>query len=329
MDREEQFNGGRNLNDVALETYGQSLASRFQMRLIEQARGGHFGSLRSRNIQLRTSFEKLAMLLLHRNIPLFLFGERGAGKRRLVGEFFSLQAFLDRLDGRPAGRLKVIRADYLAPGFRNEWAKEFGVGDFVYIESIETMSLAVQRELLALLASETIEYRIILSTTVALSLRVAGGTFLQEFFAEISEVSVYLPSLIDRGEDLMQLTSEFIEAIGSTKALPPAHIMDMLGRADLPKNLDDLETLIRCMLSTKYDPRAWTLEDFPPAFRAVFPPHLFDRDGGLATLATKHRETAAIQRALLESGGSYAQAARRMNMDRVEFLQKMLSLGLR
>lgn len=329
MDRMEQANGGRSLNDVALETYGQSLATRFQMRLIEQARGGHFGSLRSRNDELRTSFEKLAMLLPRRHVPLFLFGERGTGKRRLISEFFSLQSFLDRLDGRPAGSLKVMRADYLQPGFRDDWATMFSAGDFVYIESIEAMSLAVQRELLGLLRSGAITYRIVLGTTVALSLKVAGGIFLKELFSQITEVSVYLPSLVDRNEDLMQLTSEFIESMGSTKALPPAAIMDMLGRADLPRNLDDLETLIRCMLSKKYNPREWTLTDFPPAFRAVFPPHLFASDGGKASLTTRHRETGAIQRALLESGGSYAQAAQRMNMDRVEFLQKMLSLGLR
>ncbi len=329
MDRNEYQGHPKNLNDVALETYGQTLSSRFQMRLVEQARSGHFGNLKSRNFQLRNSFEKLAMLLPLRSIPLFLFGERGSGKHRLVSEFFSLQSFLDRLDGKSSGRLKVLRGDYLQPGFAEDWSKAFGAGDFLYIEDVESISAGCQRELMGLLASESLTYRLILGTTVALSLKVAQGAFLKELFAEISEVSVYLPSLIDRGEDLTQLTAEFIESLGSTKTLPPAHIMDMLSRADLPRNMDDLETLIRCLISKKYDPSQWTLEDFPPAFRAVFPQHLFASDGGAQSLISKRKETAAIHRALLESGGSHAQAARLMGMDRVEFLQKMLSLGIR
>jgi DNA-binding NtrC family response regulator len=278
---------------------------------------------------MRNSFEKLAMLLPHRNIPVFIFGEQGTGKRKLVTEFHSLQSFLDRLDGKPTGRLKVLRADYLQPGFRDDWSKIFGAGDFVYIEHTERASLAVQQELLNLIVSETSQYRLIFSSTVALSLRVANGTFLKELFAEISDVAVYLPSLIDRGEDLHQLIAEFIEAYASTKTLPSSRIMDMLSRADLPRNMDDLETLVRCMLSKQYDPAQWTLEDFPPALRAVFPQHLFESDEGSQTLAQKHREKSGIQRALMESGGSHAQAAKHLGMGKMELIQKMMALGIR
>jgi DNA-binding NtrC family response regulator len=328
MDRNEHLDGTRSLNDVALETYGQSLSSRFQMRLIEQARRGHFGVLRSRNPQMRHSFEKLAMLVAHRSTPLFIFGERGTGKRRLVHEFYSLQSFLDRLDEKPLGRLKVLRGDYLQPGFRDDFSKVFGSGDYVYIESVETMSLEVQKEMLDLLVSGSFNYRLILGTSVALSLQVVNEKFLKELFTEISKVSVYLPTLIDRSEDLTQLMGEFIEAMSANKLLPPSRILDMLSRADMPQNLDDLETLIRCMLAVKYDPSTWTIEDFPPAFRAVFPQHLFFPGQGKQTLIMKRRDITAIQRALVESGGDHAQAARLMSMSRVEFLQKMLSLGL-
>lgn len=311
----------RGLHEVALETYGQSLSSRFEMRLIDQARSGHFGSLKSRNFQMRNAFEKLAMLISHRSIPLFVFGERGTGKQRLVNEFFSLQSFLNRLDGKPAGRLKVLRGDYVHAGFRDDWSKLFGSGDFIYIDSVELMPLDAQHELHQALISETMPYRVILSSTVALSLRVAQGQFLRELFAEISEVAIYLPSLIDRGEDLTALVGEFIESMSSSKTLPSVQIMDLLARADLPKNIDDLETLVRCLLSKKYDPAAWTLEDFPPAFRVLFP--------NAKDLVNKHQEKSMLHRALLESGGNHAQAARILGMNRMEFLQKLFSLGIR
>jgi len=169
----------------------------------------------------------------------------------------------------------------------------------------------------------------VLGTTVALSLKVNEGTFLKELFAEISDVSVYLPSLIDRSEDLPHLLGEIIEAMTSTKALPPSSILDMLARADLARNLDDLETLVRCLLAKQYDPARWELGDFPPAIRALFPQHLFEADGGAATHQAKRQAANSLRRALVECGGNTAEAAKRLGMGKMEFVQRMMALGVR
>ncbi|HVJ65569.1 MAG TPA: hypothetical protein VM901_09965 [Bdellovibrionota bacterium] len=331
MDRKAQPVGETtsDLGRVVLETYGQKLSSRFQMRLIEQARAGQFANLRSRSAQMRDAFEKLAVLLPHRNLPLFIFGERGTGKRKLVGEFFSLQNFLGRIDSKAPGRLKLLRGDHLERGFSHDWLKIFGAEDLVYIEDIESLSLDVQHEMLKLLASPSLAFRLVLGTTVALSLKVNEGTFLQELFAEISDVSVYLPSLIDRAEDLPHLLGEFLEEMASTKSLPPSQILDMLSRADLARNLDDLETLVRCLLAKKSDAAQWELGDFPPAIRALFPQHLFEADGGAAAHQAKRLAVNTMRRALVECGGNTAEAAKRLGMGKMEFVQRMMALGVR
>lgn len=325
----ERLLGPVRLNEMVLETYGQGLGSRFYLRLIEQARSGHFGVLKSSHPELRQAFERLARVMSHRNLSVLVYGEVGTGKRRLISEFHSLQMFLDRLDGHGKGSVTVLRADHLSEGFSQNFEKKFGAGDLVLIEKTESLSLGVQRELFDILRTGAHSYRMVFSTSVALSLRVAQGNFLRELFSIISEVSVYMPTLIDRGDDLAQLIAEYCDAMGSVKRLPSMTILNLLARLDLPKNLDDLETLIRCLLVKKQDPSTWTLEDFPPTFRLLLPQHLFSEDGGVRSLAIKKKQIAKIRRALLEYGGDQTQAAMALGLEKSQLLLKMMTLGIR
>lgn len=318
------------LQDLAQETYGHSLAFRLQRRVIERARSGFFGSLRSRNAEVRRGFETLVMLLDRREQSVFLFGEVGTGKRRLIEEFHQLQKTCDRLAGIVPGRLKVLRGDHLQCGSADDFVQLFGAGDTLYIESAETLSREGQRELSGLLARGEFKFRLVVGTAVALSLKVAQGLFDRDLFTRLSGgSSVYLPSLADRSEDLTLIVSDILESLGAAGRLPSATIWDLLARLDLPRNLEDLSTLLRCLYAQNNDPTQWSLQDFPAPFRALVPAYVFADDGGRDALRQKQQQRMLIQRTLLEFSGDVVQAARKLGFEKTQLLQKMVALGIR
>ncbi len=94
-----------------------ALVERFQKRMVDLAKEGVFGGLRTRHRGLQTSYAHLLSLLDSPEVPLLFYGEEGSGKRRHVDELLQLHNFCRKLDNLPAGKLKVIRGDFANEGF--------------------------------------------------------------------------------------------------------------------------------------------------------------------------------------------------------------------
>jgi len=326
-----------NLETLAYRTYGQSIAQRFYFKTIASARSGVLGSIKTKHSQIRASFEKIVTFLPNKLVPVFLFGEAGTGKSRIVRELFSLQSFYQRLNNREVAKLRVTKGEYLAPGFSINWEKTYSSGDLVYIDSVEGMSMEAQAELLELIRTrgnlidnEMDAYRIAIGSSVALSLQVVKGSFLRALLKEISELSVYLPSLSERSEDLPEIIMDIVEEMTGKRALPRAEVMDLFDKIDWPQNIDDLKKLLASLVSYSSNPSEWGLEAFPASFKALLPAHLLGTNDPLrAKMNSAHRERIQFRSTLIQFGGSYEEAARFMGISKTSFIQKLMSLGVR
>lgn len=316
----------KELNVLSFEAYGESLTSRFMSRLLNNSRAGRFGNLSSRNHQMLRNFEVLSSILDQFEIPVLVFGEKGTGKQKIVEEFYGLQSFCLRLSDHYNHRIFNFRGLHLDPEHIKTFNSIYGLGDVIVVEGTERLSVDSQQAFLKIINSGDLKCRLVFLTSVALSMRVASGTFSREFFSEISQAAVYLPSLVERAEDIPSLVLEFFSELKGPRFLPAASLMDILSRADMPRNLDDLKILLQSLLYKNPDPRTWTIHDFPQAFRLLLPQSLFESD---ESLQKKRMQKNIIQRALIESGGSVDNTAKALGVEKAKLLQSMLMLGIR
>src|SRR5262249_17434770 len=114
--------------------------------------------------------------------------------------------------------------------------------------------------------------RIIAATTRDLSAAIHDGSFRRDLYSRLNVVTVPLPPLRDRREDLAPLIGHFVhtKATGMGIAEKPIRpdAVDALLRYTWPGNVRELENLIERVLVLSEGP-AITLDDLPEAVRAI------------------------------------------------------------
>ena len=318
---------------------GEDLARRFQMRVIELAKEGTLGTIKTRNSALRSSYVHLLSLVDHAEIPILFYGEKGSGKRRHIEEFFTIQSVFRRLMSLPQGRLRVFRSDFLSPGFATQFlVPHSSAGDLIYIDGIERLSLAMQDELLQhlklrkQLGDQGVELpRLILGTERALSILVLKSEFRRELFQAITGFAVFLPSLNERSEDYPHLLQAFSQEYTGKAQTPPTWLVDLLGHHTWCENIDELKTMLKNGFARTKNFSEWTEADLPAELRPLAPQsstssfRVFDAEEArrLADERTK------LKKALVANGGHHEPAARAMGVSKSAFLSLLLRHGLR
>jgi transcriptional regulator of acetoin/glycerol metabolism len=326
QERRARMQGGSRMSD---QGQTESLARRFQQRLVEVARQGIFGKIRTRNAGLQSAYAHLISLLDSPEVPVLVYGGRGAGKRRHVDELFVMHNFHRRLSGQPEGKLKVYRGDFVTEGFSSLLsAPGAQAGDLLYLEGIDLLNAACQRELLEFLrrrkgfADKGLSLpRLVFGTERALSMLVILKEFDRELFTAITGFAVFLPNLQERAEDIPHLVQAFVEEFSGRVQTPPSWLVDFIGKQDWKANLEELASFLRQGLSRNSELAAWTPQDLPAVYqpRAAAP---FVRWGESA-------DADKLRSVLLAAKGDRRQGARTMGVPYADFLQMMLACGLR
>jgi DNA-binding NtrC family response regulator len=101
-------------------------------------------------------------------------------------------------------------------------------GGTLFLDEIANLSMTVQAKLLGVLQDHVIyrvggtspislDIRIIAATNIPLSALLASGKFREDLYYRISTVTLFLPSLSERIEDIPLLCSHFLEQLGAAK----------------------------------------------------------------------------------------------------------------
>jgi DNA-binding NtrC family response regulator len=192
----------------------------------------------------------------------------------------------------------------------------------------------VQAELAAVLAGRSFRLRLIATASRPLDELARAGTYRADLAALLSTITIELPSLADRRDDLPVLSQLFLEEVnaGGDKQLggftPEA--LDRLDAYPWPGNLDELARVVAQAHRQAEGPRIGP-DDLPERIRlaaqAAAHPRRTEETVALDEfLGRVEREL--IGRALSRAKGNKAKAARLLGLTRPRLYRRLVQLGL-
>ncbi|MGD8881076.1 MAG: sigma-54 dependent transcriptional regulator [Desulfobacterales bacterium] len=202
-------------------------------------------------------------------------------------------------------------------------------GGTLFLDEVGEISTKMQIDLLRVLEEKKItrignsnpidvDFRLISATRRDLEKEIVAGNFREDFFYRINVISIQIPPLRARKEDIPLLTQHFLEKYSQETTKRVDHInrstMDHLMRYNWPGNVRELENAIeRAVVLSKS--RTLEMEDFsflrePSA--ALFHP-----------LSLREMEKQHIQRVLEECGWNITRASKLLDINRVTLHKKI------
>ncbi len=154
---------------------------------------------------------------------------------------------------------------------------ELAEGGTVFLDEIGEMDLLLQVKILRVLQEREIErvggqgtrkvdVRIVAATNRNLEDEVAAGRFREDLFYRLNVIPLHLPALRERGEDVLLLTTHFLNHFCMLKKRPPLRLSPDVQRVleayPWPGNVRELENLAE-RLSILCDGNEVVLEDLP------------------------------------------------------------------
>jgi DNA-binding NtrC family response regulator len=209
----------------------------------------------------------------------------------------------------------------------------------LFLDEIGDMSLPLQAKILRAVQEREVEriggeiipvdVRLIAATNHDLAASIAAGKFREDLYYRLAVVTLKLPRLADRGEDLLTLTSYFITQFSRqyNKAIAALSrtALDALRAHTWVGNVRELRNVVeRAVLIA--DGETLKMSDLPDGLRG--PPRVASEPGRQETLTLAEVEARHIAQVLASTGGRVANAARALGVHRNTLTRKMKEYGL-
>lgn len=275
--------------------------------------------------------------------PVLITGENGTGKELVAKMVHSLSArsagpFVKvNLGGMSQSLFESEMFGHVRGAYTGAHADRqgrFAVADkgTVFLDEIGDLDQSCQVKMLRVLQEHTFEplgssrsvrsdFRTVSATNADLPAMVEARTFREDLFYRINLITVKLPALRERREDIPLLARHFA---GATEFSPEA--MELLSRLPYPGNIRELKNLVE-RLSIIYggDGRRVEAGDVSAATgSAAQRPRLPD-DAAMSLEAT---ERGAIERAMATAGGNLTRAAEILGITRQSLYRRLQKYGL-
>ncbi|MCA9079706.1 MAG: sigma 54-interacting transcriptional regulator [Planctomycetaceae bacterium] len=224
-------------------------------------------------------------------------------------------------------------------------------GGTLFLDEIGDVSSDVQVKLLRVLQertfepvggtrSQSVDVRLITATHQNLEELIVHQQFREDLFYRLNVISVTLPPLRERQEDLFELSRHFLQQAcqktGKSIRAIDAAAFELLQAHAWPGNIRELQNVVeRAVVLAETD--RIEPHDLPPEVRSrrVLSPSRTVTSLVPAQTALRHTappvgedEVAALEMALVECGGNKAEAARKLGMPRSTFFSKLKKHGL-
>jgi len=198
-----------------------------------------------------TAVEQVIRKLAESDIPLLLMAEAGAGKKATAERIHFSSA-------RRRDPFQLVACDQLRPGALDSLADALFSRGTVFMQEIANLNSACQRKLLKILAQpgdrqcSGTSARLICGTARDLDADVRSGRFHEDLYYRISPVSLCLPPLRQRKEDIGGLLDFFLSKYAASyqRSIPPlsAKINQLFLEYTWPGNLRELEDAARAIV---------------------------------------------------------------------------------
>jgi two-component system response regulator AtoC len=216
---------------------------------------------------LRDRIEKVAST----NVPVLLQGDSGTGKELIAQLLHGLSPFNQGMFVKvncpaiPATLIETELFGYEKGAFTGAYATKRGRVEMahrgtLFLDEIGELDPSVQSKLLQLLQDgsflrvggeeqRNVSVRLITATNRDLREQTQAGNFRLDLFFRINAITIEVPSLRQRVEDLPDLVDYFLELYSQRFGLElkplSRHVMNLMRSYDWPGNIRQLENMIR------------------------------------------------------------------------------------
>lgn len=214
---------------------------------------------------------------------------------------------------------------------------ELADGGSIFLDEISEMSPAMQARLLRVLQEQEfdrvggmktvkVDVRVISATNKDLELEVKEGRFREDLFYRLNVISVPLPSLRERKEDIPVLAEHFLSVFSekNRRVIKGFHpkTLDLFMRHDWPGNVRELEnTIERCVIMTRSE--SISPGDLPMNIQALSGDLEEDNTGVRPGWSMREVERDLIIKTLEQTGGNKTKAAEILGINRKTLQNKL------
>ncbi|HMM21941.1 MAG TPA: sigma-54-dependent Fis family transcriptional regulator [Selenomonadales bacterium] len=217
---------------------------------------------------------------------------------------------------------------------------ELASGGTIFLDEIGDMSMAMQAKLLRVLQEREIErvggtktikidVRVIAATNRDLETMIEKGQFRQDLFYRLNVMTLSIPPLRERKEDIPLLCAALLRKInnqypyGAEDVSPEA--MQILLEYNWPGNVRELENILERAVNLMDDDVNIQPRHLPPLLKKLNKAGSSESDAAMSDLAgvMVSAERQAILRALEAAGGNRTKAAKLLGIHRSGFYQKL------
>ena len=232
------------------------------------------------------------------------------------------------------------RGAYTDARSRKRGLAELADGGTLFLDEVGELPLELQAKLLAVLERRTVRRvgssreHLVAAWLIAASNRdlqsmVEAGTFRSDLYFRMQVLTLSLPPLRERGEDILLLVRHFASRIARRYGLAEPQFtedaLQALGGYSWPGNVRELMHLIeRAILLSGGEPIDAVTLNLKPS--ASDPEN--ELDASVREMTLEETEAAAIEAALKRAGGNVSEAARRLGVSRMVIRYRMQKLGI-
>jgi DNA-binding NtrC family response regulator len=297
------------------------------------------------------AIEALLRRLAPRSLPILFTGETGTGKEVCARFLHAVSA--STAEPFMAVNCAAIPSDLLESevfghergAFSGAHQRHLGYaerarGGILFLDEIAAMPLALQSKLLRVLeersfhrvggeASVPLKARIVCASSENLTEQARRGAFREDLLYRINSVTVELPPLRERPEDISWLLSRYFALFADQAETELRGISSMAEEIALSRpwrgNVRELRNRVERAVNLAIGPWLMPADIFPELRNAI----IDAVDPTLPLAAVRDAaEKRQIERVLRETGGHIIEAAKRLDISRTTLWEKMRRYGI-
>ncbi|HEX9872239.1 MAG TPA: sigma-54 dependent transcriptional regulator [Candidatus Tectomicrobia bacterium] len=284
--------------------------------------------------------------------PVLIIGETGTGKELVARAIHGLsprakQPFVpvnctalpkDLLESELFGHRKGA---YTGAHMDSKGLFRAAEGGTILLDEIGDMPVEGQAKLLRALQEKTIrpigetfespvDVRVFAATNQPIPLLLESGRLRPDLYYRLSVITIELPPLRDRTDDLPLLAQHFIQRCNARYQRDIEGIereaLDCLMAYHWPGNVRELENVIEGLFALRHLRKVITKDDLPASLRQAPRVHPLETGAEVPSLAEAEKE--AIIRALEVTGGNKSKAAELLGISRDRLYRKLELYGI-
>jgi DNA-binding NtrC family response regulator len=321
-----------------------------------------FGDMIGKSDAMRRVFDTIEKVA-ETDVTVLIRGESGTGKELVAyeihrrsahrtGEFVAMNCAAMPAELIESELFGHEKGAFTGAAARRKGKFELANGGTIFLDEIGDMSVTTQAKVLRVLESRRIErlggdssipvdVRVVSATHRNLEAEIAEGNFRQDLYYRLRVVTIELPSLRERREDIPLLARDMLDRYASLYGLRCREIepeaMRRLVQYDWPGNVRELRNAIERSVVLASGDRLGVADLPPEVASGEASVEATASDANALSMpfvgdfkeAKREFERAYIERRLAETGGNVTRAAELLDMHRQSLQHKLKELGIK